>query len=179
MKLYILQGFLQETNELYNYEVFYREPTVKDIFNALTGENYYLLSEERIEESLGYMNLTLSNIEIDLLQTNSVTTDSHIYYLSIIELDNKKTLNNMNEDLHVLTYTDTTEGSFIDEILINEITINKIDNYIINDIVDYYQKDYFKNSSEAISYLLDGKDVPILDYQGKFQWHTINTKDIR
>lgn len=177
MKLYLLQGLLQKTNELYTYEVFYKKPTVKDIFEALTGESYDSLSEEERKESLGYMSLTLSDIEIGLLQTDSITTDSHIYYLYSLELNNKDVLPNMDEDIKVLL-CGNSDSICIVCAMIGEITENKIPKNDLNNIKKGYSTYDFTDEDEVIEALLSGKEKIVIDDDNLYEWDIVNTKNI-
>lgn len=178
MKLYLLQGLLQETNELYTYEVFYKNPTVKDIFEALTGESYDSLSEEERKESLDYMGLTLLDIEIGLLQTNSTTTDSHIYYLYSLELNNKDVLPNIDEDIKILLCGNSDSICIVCTI-IGEITENKIPKNDLNIIKEGYSTYDFTDEDEVIGALLSGKEKIVTDDDNLYEWDIINTKNIK
>lgn len=179
MKLYLLQGLLlQETDELHTYKVFYKEPTVKDVFEALTGESYDLLSEEERKESLGCMNLTLSDIELDLLQTNFTITDSHIYYLYPLELDNKEILTNIDEEIRVLLLTNCEGSTNIVCAITGNITENKIPKDDLNHIKKDYITHHFIDEDEAVEALLSGVERIATDDDDLYEWDIINTKDI-
>lgn len=90
MKLYLLQAFLQESDELNTYQVFYQKPTKEEIFESLTGESYNDKSKEEREESLNQLGLSLNGIEIYLFENGCIVTDNHIYYLKSIYLHNRE-----------------------------------------------------------------------------------------
>lgn len=179
MKLYLLQGLLQETNELHTYEVFYKKPTIKDIFEALTGESYDSLSEEEIKESLGYMDLTLLDIVIGLLQTNSIITNSHIYYLYSLELNNKEILANMDEEIKVLLCNDTANSSIICAVIGNP-TEDSIPKNDLNHMKNYYESNYYSSAKEALEDLFNSNVNKLITNDDLlYEWDKINTKDIK
>lgn len=179
MKLHILQELDLKTNKLFIYKIFYKEPTVKEIFELLTDKDYDTLSEEEKEKALNRMNLTLSNIELDLLQRSSIITESNIYYLHTLDLNNKKVLNNMNEEIKVLLCSDIATSCIVC-VVIGRPSESDIPENDLNQIKNNYDPYRYESTEDALNCLLyNGENYLITDSGLRYEWDTINTKNIK
>lgn len=54
-----------------------------------------------------------------------------------------------------------------------------INTQVTSDIRNVYEKDEYSSEEEAVKELLEGNSVWLKNYNGVFEWHTINTKNIK
>lgn len=164
MRLYVLCGInIYEAGERPNLKMYYEKPTLEELKNRF-----------------GYDDSITNDTLSPLLDNMPVEIGDYEYELIYFDLDDKKLLSNIDIDMKILTYTDRMDlGCSIENVIIdNTITEDMIDAQIISDIKDVYEIDEYQNEEEAVKELLKGCSVWLNNYNGVFEWHTINTKSI-
>lgn len=169
MKFYLLQSINTfgdaDYENVENIKLFCKKPTVKELEKLIDTDCY--VSDSDIEELLKG-------------KVDYITVDSTQFVLKEFELDNKKILNNMDEELIILASATREElDSYIDGIFINDITKDKIDKEIKEIIEEQYVIEDYDNGDKALDNLLENGDVWVNDYDCVFKLVSFNTNKIK
>lgn len=160
MKLYILLEIYKNSEP--NVNIFLQKPTLEDLKNILCWESDI-------------------NVLLPLFNGEVFNTCDYTYILKEFNLDDKQVLENLDINLKLLVNDDLNGCFYVSNIIVGDVTEDKIDDGILDNVRNNYDKKSFDNKDEAINCLFRkdkfNREYIITD-NACYYWQEYNTKNI-